>query len=1116
MLNLVLGSCGSGKTTYILNSIRSLCESGKTKPIYFIVPEQSSYNTERSLLELLGEKNAHKAEVLSFTRVVELVGRKAGGIAGKRISESEKHIIMAQTLYECRDRLSTYNSKALKPQMATMMLDTVNRLKLCGITSTQLYEASESGTDLLSSKLHDTALIYDEYCTKLNKNYVDPSDDLEKLCNKLSKFNFFKNSTVFIDGFSGFTKNEYRLIGILMQQAESVNISLCYSPKEHKSDKYKTTYDTYLTVKRIAAKNGIPVNNETVLQPGARYKNPELAFFEQNLFSQTPQKYDKSPDNIRIIKNRNIYSEAKFVCAEIKRLVSRENCRYKDIVLISRDIDSYKAILDAELEKNNIPCFADYSQHIDTQPLMLLVLSLLETACRPSDIDSFMRIYKTGLTNVSNEDISEFENYIIMWNIKGDRLYREFTENPYGFGIPQNEESTALLNKINNIRERMTEPVMLFKKSSKNATAYSVSKGILTFLENAGTVDILSSIIKDLEEHGNYYRATLLKRLWDMLMKLINSIVSVCGDETISLNRYSELFHLIVNTENLESIPKAFDTVTFGSSDRIRPYDPKVVFLLGVNDGEFPMPPQHTGIFSRFECLKLKQFDIELYDDSDKIMGLETFFAYSAASAPSERIYLSYHESNLTGEIKKPSVIITQTKSIFPNINEFDSDLKENPSEFIWSKQSAFEYMSLCDENSTLYSTLREYFVSDERYGPILAAIDKMKTSDEKFTISRSASEKLFGKDLYLSPSQIERYHNCPFSYFCAYGLKAKERKRAELDGIQYGSLVHRILEKYLSLSGTSLTNTSPAFIRQNVIKLINEYVDEFMGGYEDKGSRFKYLCYNLCESVIRLILQLTSEFSQSEFRPDAFEMEISSKSEVKPYKIIASDGSSINIIGKIDRVDTFKNDGKTYVRVVDYKTNSKKFILADIIHGLNMQMLLYLEALSSGSDKRYKEPTPAGILYMPSATSLLNVSPDTDMSEAEEIVSSELTMNGLLINDYEVLKAMERDLKGRFIPVVLESFSEDEGAVYKKSSNNNLVSINQMGKIFNSIDTTVRLMGESIKEGKLYRLPVKGAHDACEYCPYISVCSFKKGDRVKKISSKAGIPLEFCEGGEQ
>ncbi|MDD5924186.1 MAG: PD-(D/E)XK nuclease family protein [Clostridia bacterium] len=1098
MLNFIFGASGSGKTDYVIKRLEDMSHSADT-PLFLIVPEQSSHTTEKKLLQDLGEQFSRKINVVTFKRMSDLIMQKTGGIAGRRVSDGEKNILMSRAISLCADELGAYKSKAIYPELVSLMLKTAERLKLCMVSSQMLFDASEEiNDDMLKSKINDVALIFEKYNSLLNESYSDPSDDLEKLSVKLSQNDFFKDAVIFIDGFSGFTKAEYDIICNMLVQSKDCYISLCYEEENSDSEKFALTHDTYQSLIRICNRAKSTVGQKIKLTSGKRFVAPELKILEKNIFTNDKTTTDIQIDKISIINTKNIYDECNYVAAKIKELVFSGEYRYKDIVLISRSCENYQGVLDITLEKYGIPYFMDNTQSIDSQPLMLALQSVIDAACSSANIDAFMRVYKSGLTSIDYEDVSLFENYILMWNIKGSRLYREFTENPMGFGREENDKSRELLNKINDIRERMTAPISFFKKASKGKNAVEISRALYKYIEKAGIKERLIEVISEYESKNDHYHAMLLERLWSIMMESLDYIAFACDKEPMTLKRYGELLKLVINSGDIGSIPKGFDTVTFGTSDRIRPDSPKVVFLLGVNEDEFPMPPKHDGLFSRLECDVLSDYGVELYDNPQKLTAMETFFSYTAAVSPSERLYMLYNNGNLSGEEKRPSVIITETLKIFKNIRITSTD-ECNESELLWAKEPSFEVYAKSQPYGRVSSTLRKYFEEDDVYAKKLSAVDKARRKDIITISDKSIAEKLFKKDMYVSPSQIEKYHHCPFSYFCLYGIKAKERKKAELNYIEYGSLVHGILEKFFIDKSYANVEMSFSDIKDIVKKLTDEYVAKFMGGYDDKSPRFKYLCENLVDRVTQLVIQLMEEFAQSEFKPDAFEMQISSDDEIKPYRLEMSNGKTINVIGKIDRVDTFREDGKTYVRVIDYKTGGKKFVKADIVHGLNMQMLLYLSTINANGEKKYGTVVPSGVLYMPAAVSNINVSPDTGDDEAQRIVSESLQMNGLLIDDYNVLQAMEKALEGRFIPVVLKGMTDDNIPEY--SGKNSLVPAEELEEIFRSIDVTLIEMGESLQNGGIDVLPIKGKYDACSYCAFRSVCGYEEGDRCKKIS---------------
>ena len=542
-------------------------------------------------------------------------------------------------------------------------------------------------------------------------------------------------------------------------------------------------------------------------------------------------------------------------------------------------------------------------------------------------------------------------------------------------------------------------------------------------------------------------------------------------------------------------IPRGLDEVTIGSIDRIRLSHPKITFIIGAVDGEFPHTPVQAGIFSDLERQKLISLGLTMYDTLESISLKERLLAYIAISSASDKLYISWPSLNSNGPGRLPSEIVKEVKKIFPKIKIIDNysiDLKDK----IWSEKYTFELCSqIWNDNSVLSETLKEYFRNNHSYIAKIESIERAVDNRPLDFIDSNKSKVLFGDKMRISASQIEKYYLCRFFYFCKYGLKAKERKPAKFNAMEYGSLIHFILEKFLSdFELDTFLNLTDKQIKEHILSVMDEYIEKKLGGLENKSKRFKYLFIRCSNAATILIKHIIKELSQSDFKPMECEKEISENSDLKPLTIKLPDDSLIEVEGKIDRVDTMSKDGKTYVRIIDYKTGNKTFKLSDILYGLNMQMMIYMLTIKSSDEKKYNSMIPAGILYMPAITPTVNLEDDDTESKANLKVLKKMRMNGLVLDNPEVVIGMEEEAKGIFIPAVVK-----DGKVKKSESIANLA---QMGIIMKYIEKLIIEMAQNLRNGQVSSRPISGEYDSCEWCPYGAICGYEDGMNTSIIKN--------------
>lgn len=1110
MLNLVIGRSGSGKTEYVKNLLCSFSEKEDAK-LMMIVPEQLSFETEKDFLNILGPVKSRNIQVLSFSRMVDFAFRQTGGLSGNAVTDGGRSIIMSLALEQCMDKLELYGKQAHKMELVSIMLTAVKEYKMCCISTQLLREtALKTDNETLRKKLNETALITDVYNALLEKSYIDPLDDLTRLAGILRENNLFKDYTVVVDAFSGYTVQEQQILQEIFKQAENVYVTICTDKEERAnlSRRFNTTNTTKKQLTVIAKRAGIKVSAPIYLEDNHRMSSPDLKALEEEIYKQTGNTYKGEVKNVTVYHACDIYGECDYVASAIKKLTVDENYRYKDIAVITRDLEAYRGVLDTAFDKYGIGYFMDKPQNIESKPLISFVYSALDIASRGFNTESILRLLKTGVVNVTDEETAALENYAFTWSINGKRWTKEFTANPSGYSDKFTDEDKSLLTEIERIRSSIITPLEKFRSNIKETDGKTISLYLYKLLEQFKVEENLKKQISDFIANGEIEKGKEVLRVWDMLMDILDQTALILKEHYITPKRYSELLKAIVMSQDISFIPKGLDQVTVGAADRVRLKEPRAVFVIGAIEGEFPSLPVSAGVFSDVERKNLIALNLPMYDSIEDLSSLELFHAYTSISSTKEKLFVSCYESDLNGESKSASSIITEIMNILPNVS-VQYEKEQNPYDNLWSEKRAFELTAQKwqsgEENENL---LKEYFKNIPSYKDKIKVLE-LYTRDDKAEIKDKAlAEKLFGKTMNLSASQVEKFYLCKFQYFCRYGIKAKERKKAEMDSAQYGSLIHYILEEILKgYSIEELSKLSQTDIRNIAENEMNNYLNSHLGGEEDKSMRYMVSYKRSADAVVTVIIHIIKELCQSSFSPIDFELKIGQ--DIKAYELNTDKGSLI-IRGAVDRVDIYRENNTAFIRIVDYKTGNKKFVLSDIAFGLNLQMLIYLSAIVKNGESRYKLPVaPAGVLYMPSAENMVTADDSSDLSEIEAQRNKKYKMNGLILNDPDIIQAMEKDGKGVYIPVSLkeekvkskDKESRDLPPSYVISRGQEYaVSVSEMHRIFDKIDILLKNMTDNLLDGKISAVPAKGTYDACKWCPYVNICTYKDGKECREI----------------
>ena len=1100
MLEFVLGRAGTGKTTVL----RKMLSETKDKRAILIVPEQYSFESERALLEEYGIETANRVKVYSFTRLAEAAFLQYGGNAGKRLTDGGRRILMTLAIEACADQLTLFEKSAATGRMTDTMLNAVGEMKLCGVSPMDLKELAvqvhESG---LAHKLEEFALIYGAFEALVAQSWLDPLDDLTRLDQILAVHpEFFADTVIAVDAFDGFTVQEYRVLTHAIRHAARVSVALCCDDLDTgKRDLFSTVRKTASRLMRIARENGVPVAAPVYCREQYRFQNEALCAVESVLASGA--KSAQGGECVKVFRGASPYEEVDYAAAEIRALILSGEYRYKDIAVICRNADVYTRLLSAALRRWEIPAFISESRAVDTEPLMRFVLSAFDVVNRGWRSEDVLNLLKTGLTTFTAEETADLENYIFTWKLSGRRAWLEpFEKHPDGYGKPMDDAVGERLLILNRLRTRLTAPLTRFAGAVQTGDGLSVSAAVYTLLTDFELEQTLPGFCGELERAGHPELKQEQVRLWDLLMEVLDQMAGVLGEQPVTGEKYGRLLREIISGEDVSDIPQSMDSITFGTADRFRASAPKAVFLLGCVQGEFPMVPAANGLFSDMERRALLELELPLSDTLEERLLQEKYLAYCAACSPRERLVLTYPAA-VGKEAKSPSELVQAVRTALPG-----TKILQDPDPVFYANapEAAFSQMaSLFTENTSAASSLRAVFEEKPEYAGRLAGLggyDRMAAA----RLGPEMSGRMFGQSRYFSASQIETYHQCRFRYFCRYGVGAKERRAAELDALEYGTLMHYLFEKIIGDKEHDVTAVSEQTLAQRVRDCIRTYANENMGGFDALSPQEKYRFNRMAATAVKLILHVAAELRVSRFKPEYFELKLQYGTDFPPLRVPTENGT-VTVGGVIDRVDLYHGADGTYVRVVDYKTGNKDFKLTDVLFGMSLQMLIYLTALAENTPLQ-----PAGVLYMPSFLTAVNADRTETAQELLDSAEKKLRMNGVILQDIEIVRAMEEDIAGRFIPVTLKK----DGGLRQSSS---LLSAPAMELVMQYVKRLIATMAQTLAAGDVSADPLMRNLNACAWCPYTAVCgSERMGDTAENIrmnNDEVLARMHFETGGD-
>ena len=1110
MLKLVLGRINSGKTTYIQNLIKDCVRKGDSRVI-LLVPEQFSFESEKRMIKLLGEKAALDVEVCSFSRLAQTAVGDSRML--RRLDGAGMIALMSTALEQTADKLSVYGKYAGSTAVISEMLNVSTELKQGAVTPEMLEESARRLPEgMLKNKLTDLSLITSAFDALAAQSFSDDRDLLTVFAHGLEEKPYFKNATVFADGFKGFTAQEIKVLSHIIAQSDDTYVTLCTDSvygEEYDISPFACVRATARRLIDTAKKRNVAVGYVTPPEFEGRYKSRAIETLEKSLYTSKPSAYGGKADEVCIFSAKTAYEECDFVALTIKKLLREENYRCRDIAVISRSEGDYSKALRSALKKHGVPVFEDKRRPMSVCPPVVSARALVEIAARGISSDAVFRLLKTQLTGLDTQQTCELENYVYLWRIDGSRWLKEWVANPSGLGSGVTAKDVKILEKLNAYRERCTAPLVKYIGAVKKAeTARDMAAALYNCLTEYGVQENLKSLAVTLDAGGETAEATELGRIWDSLMNMLDQLAGALGELKISASRFYELFSLVLGVQDMGVIPAGIDEITIGSADRIRVNRPRAVFAVGVNDGVFPKKPSSGKVLNDSDRRALTEMGLSIVEPFEYAFLEERHIAYNALCCADERLYVSHCATDFGGNECVPSELIAKIKACLPECRQTDSKAY-TPLELIESEASAFElFAQTRNENSVLNKTLELCFREKAEYADRIEALNRTGKTDNFRIDDAAVATRFFGSDIHASATRIEDFNKCPFMFFCRHGLKLGEQKTAEMDSMLSGTVVHFVLENLVAKFGKGLIELDEESIRKEIEALLNIFLEENMGGTEEKDARFVYLYSRLVSSLCVVAARLVNEMKLSDFEPADFELQIGSDTpQVPALEINLPDGGKVVLNGKVDRVDVLKTEEQTFVRVMDYKTGSKSFKLVDVLHGLNMQMLLYLFAIKANGKERYGNVVPAGVLYVPAKGKGGRINHSDSKEDILSAVVKEGRMTGLVLDDDRVIHSTDRECTGTVI-------------AGKSDMAESLISLEALGKLEDAVLDTVREMGTKLHKGFVEPKPVSGGTYSlpCDYCAYSDICLREEGAPVNDYPSmkhKDCLELLMKEGTE-
>lgn len=1079
MLRLILGRAKSGKTSSVMEEISRRAASGE-KGMVLLVPEQYSHEAEREALRFCGDSLSLHAEVLSFTRIAHRVLKEVGLGDKKFLDQGGRALCMALALDAVGSRLKVYSAARRQSAIAESLLSAIDELKSCCISPEALDECAVGRSDSFGDKLRDISLIYSAYNALCASSALDPADRLSLLAAKLPESSL-AGGRIFIDGFTDFTRQQLDIISAMLRSGCAVTVCLGCEGLSEGHDIFEPSRRAALSLIRSAEDAGVEHSIVTAVK---RAPSTAMEHIEKELFAFGKASADAA-GAVELRCAATVTAECEAAAAHCLRLVQEGRCRWRDIAIAVRSYDDYRAALENIFSLYGVPLFSARKSDIFEKPVPALIQSAFAVINGGWSYEDMFTYLKTGLAGLSTEECDELENYVFLWSLRGNAWTKEedWRAHPDGFDGEYTDEIWEKLRRINRLRRKAAAPLALLQRLGREgSTAEDHCRALSEFYDALRLPETLSLRARELKASGEETLAAEYAQLWEIIVDATEQCASVLGSMEMDMESFGKLFCLLLSKYSLGSIPLSADKVSAGDMDRMRRRSIKHLIVLGCDSSRVPSTEPGSGIFSDDDRAELLSEGIDIGSSPTDRLYREFALVYNCLTLPSESLYISWCAADEEGGKAMPAFMIKRLEDIF-GIQCLSVELSQCRAR---APAPALELAASFAGGSAepLAAAANRYFSEEGHCEKLLKLQNAARLSRGR--LSRQSVRALYSEKLRLSASRIDKMAACPFSYFLQYGLKAKPRQAAEFAPPEMGTFMHYVLENVArdisELGGFASVpaETVNALCDEYVKRYIHEKLDDF----REKTPRFEYLFRRLIKNVRAVVGDMAAELARSAFKPLDFELDFG-KIDSMPAVEIGDGDSKLVLTGIADRIDGYYHGGKLYVRVVDYKTGTKKFSFSDVWYGMGLQMLLYLFALSRNGSQRYgEEIVPAGVMYVPARDVL--VSSKADLSD-EDILREKLRQrrrSGLLLDDEAILKAMENSEEPVYIPVSIKNGSY---------SGDSLANAERLGLLSRHIDETLQKMAKELHSGCIAADPYyrSQSENACRFCDYASACQF-------------------------
>lgn len=1171
-LQFVFGGSGSGKTRYLYEQAIRLSLEQPDRRFLVVVPEQFTMQAQKEIIRLHPRHGIMNIDVLSFKRLAYRVFDELAVKMPVVLDDMGKSMVLRRVSGRKKSGLGLYGSHLGQAGFINQLKSQISELCQYGITPQDLeLLQGETENPLLKQKLGDLGLIFQEFKDYIADHYITAEEILDILCRELPRSEMLKNSVIFLDGYTGFTPVQYRIVELFITHALDV---VCAVTVDYGADPYRESgiqnlfYMSKHTVCRLAAMakaGGVELKEDVILdrRPAWRFaQSPALDFLEQNLYRYNGRAWKGEQDQVKLFCGQTPEEEVRYVKSRIESLVREQGLRYRDMAVVTGDLAAYGREITRQFDQAGIPFFMDDKKSILENPIVELIRAVLE-AVRDFSYENVFRYLKTGLVYDRSEGTADeaqpvWENAVgvdsggeaIDWEEASDGELADVLLGGTGGGADRRysrEEAAVMtdrlenyvralgingwkrwdsqweaqfkgaenlnLQELNAFRQWILAPLRPLREAmSKDATVASVTQALRNYLESM-------ELREKLEEYQAYFAARGLRgdenlareygQVYDRVEELFERLTGLLGDEKAERKSYAQILDAGFGEIQVGVIPATIDQVMVGDITRTRLDGVQVLFFVGVNDGVVPQRKNGGSLLGDRDREFFKAHRLELAPTAREDGCMQKFYLYLMLSKPSRRLVITYAGRSADGKSLRPSVLLGEVYKLFPGLTAEDGSTVK------WPVQTPRDGKETLIQGLKTYRDLKEpdaadgaledsqwerkflelyrWFFGQEDYREeVKLLVQAAFYSYEERGIGRAAARALYGKILQGSVTRLEQYASCAYAHFLRYGLELMERREYELEAVDMGNLFHQSIDRcfqVMKAQGRDWRNLTEegrqGLVKESVSQVVADYGNTIMMS----TARYAYLAGRVERMTDRTIWALAEQVKRGDFEPAGFEVSFSAVDNLKAMRIALSPDEELQLRGRIDRMDVCEDGGTLYVKIIDYKSGGTSFDLAALYYGLQLQLVVYLDAALEMEERKNpgKEVVPAGIFYYNIQDPLVEKKEAMTPEEIEQQILRQLRMNGLVNRELEVIRHLDREIETQsdVIPVALKA-----GLI--QESRSSVASGKRFEQLKSYVNRKLRTAGRDILEGDTSLKPYKqSARTACDYCPYHAVCGF-------------------------